>query len=360
MPDPLLVVDQLTMHFPVRKGLLRRVVGAVRAVDNVSFSIARGQTLGLVGESGCGKTTAGRSILRLLPPTAGSVHFDGLDVLAQSPRALRAMRRRMQIVFQDPYGSLNPRLSVRSILEEGLIVHRMGDAAERLHRMTTALDRTGMQAGCLERYPHEFSGGQRQRIAIARALVLEPDFLVLDEPISALDVSIQAQVVNLLVTLREDLGLTYLFISHDLSVIEYVSDHVAVMYLGRIVEQSPAERLYAEPLHPYTLALFSAVPSIDPARRRGRIVLPGDVPSPSRPPSGCRFHPRCPLAETICRDIDPPGVTVDGHLVHCHVAARELDRAGGNASSAALRMAELVAKTLDKSASEDSLASPSH
>ena len=360
MPDPLLVVDQLTMHFPVRKGLLRRVVGAVRAVDNVSFSIARGQTLGLVGESGCGKTTVGRSILRLLPPTAGSVHFDGLDVLAQSPRALRAMRRRMQIVFQDPYGSLNPRLSVRSILEEGLIVHRMGDAAERLHRMTTALDRTGMQAGCLDRYPHEFSGGQRQRIAIARALVLEPDFLVLDEPISALDVSIQAQVVNLLVTLREDLGLTYLFISHDLSVIEYVSDHVAVMYLGRIVEQSPAERLYAEPLHPYTLALFSAVPSIDPARRRGRIVLPGDVPSPSRPPSGCRFHPRCPLAETICRDIDPPGVTVDGHLVHCHVAARELDRAGGNASSAALSMAELVAETLDKSASEDSLASPSH
>jgi oligopeptide/dipeptide ABC transporter ATP-binding protein len=271
------------------------------------------------------------------------VRFAGLDVRSTRGEALRALRRRMQIVFQDPYGSLNPRLTVRAILEEGLVVHRLGTPAERLARIRAALERTGLTAATLERYPHEFSGGQRQRIAIARALVLEPEFLVLDEPVSALDVSIQAQVVNLLVELKAQLGLTYLFISHDLSVVEYVSDEVAVMYLGRIVEHAAADALYRTPLHPYTLALFSAVPRIDPARRRRRIVLSGDVPSPARPPAGCRFHPRCPLAESVCREVDPPATVVDGHLVHCHVAARELEQADGDAAAASRRLAERMA-----------------
>jgi oligopeptide/dipeptide ABC transporter ATP-binding protein len=234
-------------------------------------------------------------------------------------------------------------MTVRSILEEGLVLHRLGTGGERLERMTRALERTGLARAALDRYPHEFSGGQRQRIAIARALVLEPEFLVLDEPISALDVSIQAQVVNLLVDLREQLGLTYLFISHDLSIVEYVSDDVAVMYLGRIVEQAPAERLCRQPLHPYTHALFSAVPAVEAARRRRRIVLPGDVPSPARPPAGCRFHPRCPLAESACLTIDPPATEVDGQVVHCHVAAREL--AAGDAASASAAIARQLAAT---------------
>ena len=337
---PLLAVSDLETHFPIRRGLLRRVVGQVRAVDGISFTIQRGRTLGLVGESGCGKTTAGRSILRLVEPTAGSVRFAGREVRAERPAALRSLRRRMQIVFQDPYGSLNPRMTVRALLEEGLLVHRMGDGRERLRRMTAALERTGMPAGTLARYPHEFSGGQRQRIAIARALVLEPEFLVLDEPISALDVSIQAQVVNLLVELRRELGLTYLFVSHDLSVVEYISDDVAVMYLGRLVETAPATDLYARPLHPYTHALFSAVPSVEAERRRRRIILPGDVPSPARPPAGCRFHPRCPLAEAVCREVDPPATTIGGHRVHCHVAARELS--AGDAAAASQRIASLL------------------
>ena len=344
-PEPLLAISGLETHFPIRRGLLRRTVGAVRAVDGVSFAIRPGQTLGLVGESGCGKTTVGRSILRLVEPTAGSVRFAGHDIRGLSQAALRPLRRRMQIVFQDPYGSLNPRLTVRAILEEGLVVHGLGDSPERLRRMTAALERTGMPAGALARYPHEFSGGQRQRIAIARALVLEPELVVLDEPISALDVSIQAQVVNLLVELRRDLGLTYLFISHDLSVVEYISDDVAVMYLGRLVEHAPAADLYAAPLHPYTQALFSAVPSVDPARRRGRILLPGDVPSPANPPSGCRFHPRCPLAEAVCRQVDPPATLVGDHLVHCHVAAREL--ATGDAATASAAIAAGLAAAAD-------------
>ncbi len=341
--ETLLAVGGLATHFPIRRGILRRTVGAVRAVDGVSFTIDRGRTLGLVGESGCGKSTVGRSILRLIEPTAGSVQFDGHDVRTLSPAALRPLRRRMQIVFQDPYGSLNPRMTVRAILEEGLLIHALGDRTERLRRMATALERTGMPAAALARYPHEFSGGQRQRIAIARALVLEPEFLVLDEPISALDVSIQAQVVNLLVELRRDLGLTYLFISHDLSVVEYLADDVAVMYLGRLVEKAPAAAVYAAPLHPYTHALFSAVPSVDPARRRGRIILPGDVPSPAHPPPGCHFHPRCPLAESVCRSVDPPATTIGDHLVHCHVAAREL--ATGDAPAAAQRIALALANT---------------
>ena len=340
---PLVAVEGLKTHFPIRRGLLRRVVGHVQAVDGVNFTIGKRRTLGLVGESGCGKTTVGRSILRLVEPTGGSVRFGGEDILRKRGAELRALRRRMQIVFQDPYGSLNPRMTVRAILEEGLVIHRMGTGPERLERMARALERTGMTRGALERYPHEFSGGQRQRIAIARALVLEPEFLVLDEPISALDVSIQAQVVNLLVELREQLGLTYLFISHDLSVVEHVSDEVAVMYLGRIVERAAAADLYRTPLHPYTLALFSAVPSVDPARRRRRIVLTGDVPSPSRPPRGCRFHPRCPLAESVCREVDPPEVSLDGHQVHCHVAARELERSAGDLKAAAARLAEMMA-----------------
>ena len=344
-PSSLLVVEGLQTHFPIRRGLLRRRVGAVRAVDGVSFTIGKGLTLGLVGESGCGKTTVGRSVLRLVEPSAGSVRFAGLDVRTTNGAALRSLRRRMQIVFQDPYGSLNPRMTVRAILEEGLVIHRMGGASERLERMTTALERTGLARASLERYPHEFSGGQRQRIAIARALVLEPEFLVLDEPISALDVSIQAQVLNLLVELREQLGLTYLFISHDLSAVEYVSDEVAVMYLGRIVERAASDRLCRQPLHPYTLARFSAVPSIDPLRRRRRIILGGDVPSPSRPPAGCRFHPRCPLAEDACRRVDPPAILHDGHLVHCHVAAQEVERFGGDMGAAAARMAAAMAAT---------------
>lgn len=338
---PLLAVTDLETHFPIRKGILRRVVGAVRAVDGVSFAVDRGRTLGLVGESGCGKTTVGRSLLRLIEPTAGGVAFAGRDLRGLSGREMRPLRRRMQIVFQDPYGSLNPRMTVRAILEEGLLVHALGDRTERQRRMTAALDRTGMPATALARYPHEFSGGQRQRIAIARALVLEPELIVLDEPVSALDVSIQAQVVNLLVELRKELGLTYLFISHDLSVVEYVADDVAVMYLGRLVEKAPSQEIYSAPLHPYTHALFSAVPRVDPAKRRGRIVLPGDVPSPANPPAGCRFHPRCPLAERACREIDPPATRVGDHVVHCHVAAREL--AQGDATRASASIANALA-----------------
>jgi peptide/nickel transport system ATP-binding protein len=342
-PDEALVgVEQLETHFPIRKGLLRRQVGTVRAVDGVSFAIPRGQTLGLVGESGCGKTTVGRSLLRLIEPTGGSVRFAGQDVRGQSRADLRRLRRRMQIVFQDPYGSLNPRMKIRSILEEGLVIHGMGDRATRLEQMAAALERTGLAAAALDRYPHEFSGGQRQRIAIARAVVLKPEFLVLDEPVSALDVSIQAQVINLLAELRQELGLTYLFISHDLSVVEYLADQVAVMYLGRIVESAASEQLCRQPLHPYTQALFSAVPSVEPSRRRQRIVLPGDVPSPSRPPVGCRFHPRCPLAEAVCREADPPQVDLAGHRVHCHVAGRELDRVGGDATAASAAIAAAI------------------
>ena len=320
----LLSVEHLKKYFPVRRGLFSRTVGHVKAVDDVSFTIRRGETLGLVGESGCGKTTAGRSILRLIEPTAGRVQFEGRDVASAAGSDLRRLRRDMQIVFQDPFSSLNPRMTVQAIVEEGLIVHGLGQRDERRHRVRQALERVGLDPDYAGRYPHEFSGGQRQRIGVARALVLEPKFLILDEPISALDVSIQSQIINLLADLREQFSLTYLFISHDLSVVQYLSDHVVVMYLGEIVESAPREELYANPLHPYTQALLSAIPTMDPAARRERIVLSGDVPSPLNPPSGCRFHPRCPLAMDVCRRESPRELRIGEHLVRCHAVEQEL------------------------------------
>jgi oligopeptide transport system ATP-binding protein len=326
---PLLQVRNLKKYFPVRKGILSRVVGHVKAVDDISFQIAEGETLGLVGESGCGKTTAGRTLLRLLEPTAGRIEFDGRDVTDLRGEQLRELRRNMQIVFQDPFGSLNPRMTIKGIVEEGLIVHGLGDKQDRLEKVRATLEQVGLDPSYINRYPHEFSGGQRQRIGVARALALNPRFMVLDEPISALDVSIQSQIINLLVELREKFDLTYLFISHDLSVVEYISDRVAVMYLGEIVETAASEELYKNPLHPYTKALLSAVPSMDPDKKRERIVLPGDVPSPINPPSGCRFHPRCPLAIDVCRTEAPRELDLSGHLVRCHVVEKELGAAGG-------------------------------
>jgi oligopeptide/dipeptide ABC transporter ATP-binding protein len=305
---PLLAVRDLHVHFPIRRGLLGRVAGAIRAVDGVSFDVRRGETLGLVGESGSGKTTTGRAILRLIEPTAGSVQFDGRDVLAMNGREMRAFRRRAQIVFQDPFGSLNPRMTVGDTLREVLLVHRLAARNQLDARISQVLDLVGLLPAHANRYPHEFSGGQRQRIGIARALAVEPDLIICDEPVSALDVSVQAQVLNLLADLQARLDLAMLFIAHDLGVIEHVSDRVAVMYLGRIVELAPARQLVDSPRHPYTRALLSAVPEPEPGRRRQRIVLAGDVPSPATPPSGCPFHPRCPhpLRDAACSAIVPP------------------------------------------------------
>ncbi len=319
---PLVEVKDLRKHFPVRRGALSRVVGHVKAVDGVSFEIRRGETLGLVGESGCGKTTTGRTILRLLEPTSGSVRFDGRDVLAMDGEELRAWRRRAQIVFQDPFSSLNPRLTVGGMLEEALIVHGMGasqsDRSRRIHEILTMV---GLLPEHESRYPHEFSGGQRQRIGIARALSVEPDFIVCDEPVSALDVSVQAQVINLLQDLQKQLGLTYLFIAHDLAVVEQVSDKVAVMYLGKVVETATAADLYRDPKHPYTRALLAAAPRPDPeGRDRERIVLSGDIPSPIDPPPGCPFHPRCPhpSKDDSCGRIVPELTEkAAGHLAAC-------------------------------------------
>lgn len=316
--EPLVIVQGLKKYFPVRKGVFSRTVGHVKAVDGISFEIGRAKTLGLVGESGCGKTTAGRSILRLIEPTEGIVRIDGQDILELSGRELREARRRFQIIFQDPYASLNPRMTVEGLVGEGLKVHHIGTRKERQLKVAALLERVGLPADAAGRYPHEFSGGQRQRIGIARALALEPAFLVCDEPVSALDVSIRAQIVNLLEELQAEMGMSYLFIAHDLNLVRHISDEVAVMYLGRIVERAPADELYEHPLHPYTRALLAANPIPDPETRRERIVLGGDVPNPANPPEGCHFNPRCPVAGKECRRVYPDLVEVSpGHFLAC-------------------------------------------
>ena len=323
MAEALLRVRHLKKYFPIRGGVFSREVARVHAVDDVSFDIRPGETLGLVGESGCGKSTTGRTILRLVEPTAGEVWFQDRNVTALDKRALRQIRKEMQIIFQDPYASLNPRMTVRSIIGEALVIHKLARGRrEREERVVQLLETVGLSAEHLRRYPHEFSGGQRQRIGIARALAVSPKLIVADEPVSALDVSIQAQIINLLEELQQKFGLTYLFIAHDLSVVEHISTRVAVMYLGKLVEVAPAKELYTNPKHPYTEALLSAVPIPDPAMRRRRILLEGDVPSPIRPPSGCRFHTRCPIRVPSCAENDQLLKEVaPGHWVACQVRA---------------------------------------
>jgi oligopeptide/dipeptide ABC transporter ATP-binding protein len=330
----ILEVSDLKKHFPIKSGVLKRTTGHVYAVDGVSFSIDEGETLGLVGESGCGKSTTGRVLLRLLPATAGDVRFDGTDVMAASRAALQRLRREMQIVFQDPYACLNPRRRVKNIIAEPLRIHDIGTEAERKRRVFELLETVGLTAEHAERYPHEFSGGQRQRIGVARALALNPRLIICDEPVSALDVSIQAQMINLLEDLQRDLRLTYLFIAHDLSVVKHISTRVAVMYLGKIVEIADSSVLYVRPEHPYTEALLSAVPIPDPQteRERRRLILEGDVPSPANPPSGCVFHPRCPrMQPDPCTVAAPPLEPVPGggggHRVACYFPTR-YDAAG--------------------------------
>ena len=308
-PTPLLDVRNLQTHFPIRHGILSRTVGAVRAVDGVSFTLQPGKTLGLVGESGCGKTTVGRSILRLVPATGGEVLYKGADFFGYHGRELRELRRQMQIIFQDPVGSLNPRMTIGNIIGEPIQVHGIAKGRERDERVIQLLERVGLPADAAYRYPHEFSGGQRQRIGIARALALSPALIVCDEPVSALDVSIQSQVLNLLDDLQREEGIAYLFIAHNLAVVEHFSDDVAVMYLGRIVEKASSEELYRNPKHPYTLALLSAVPEPNPRPTRRRIVLSGEVPSPAKPPSGCHFHPRCPLTRELAKNADAKETT---------------------------------------------------
>jgi oligopeptide transport system ATP-binding protein len=320
--NSLLKIDNLKMHFPIMRGVVfQRQVGAIKAVDGLNFSMFKGETLGLVGESGCGKSTTGRAILQLYRPTDGNVVFEGKDLTKTSGEELRKMRRRMQMIFQDPYASLNPRMTVGSIISEPLEVHGIGsNRKERQERVQDLLKRVNLNPYFVNRYPHEFSGGQRQRIGIARALAVNPAFIVCDEPISALDVSIQAQIINLLEDLQEELGLTYLFIAHDLSVVRHISDRIAVMYLGKIVELADRDALYANPMHPYTQALLSAVPIPDPVieSKRQRIILEGDVPSPANPPKGCHFNTRCPRVMDVCRQQEPPFKDYgDGHYAAC-------------------------------------------
>lgn len=315
----ILEIKNLTKFFPIKKGLLSSSKAVVKAVDNVSFTIKKGQTLGLVGESGCGKTTTGRTILRLHEPTSGNIIFDGVDITKVD---MKPYRKKMQIIFQDPYASLNPRMTVSDIIGEPLEIHNIGNKAERVDRIYSLLETVGLNREHANRYPHEFSGGQRQRVGIARALAVQPEFVVCDEPISALDVSIQAQIVNMLEDLQQSMGLTYLFIAHDLSMVKHISNMVGVMYLGKLVELADSNEIYSKPLHPYTQALLSSIPIADPveSRKKSRVVLEGDVPSPINPPSGCRLRTRCPYATDKCREVEPEfKEAAPGHMVACHL-----------------------------------------
>ncbi len=321
MSEPLLVVKDLKKYFPIKGGIFQHTVGAVKAVENVSFTLGRGETFGLVGESGCGKSTAGRTILRLYEKTGGQVLFKGRDVFAMSKKELRMTRPKMQIVFQDPYSSLNPRMTVGEIIGEALVEHGMCTRQELKGRVLAIMERCGLLPYHIDRYPHEFSGGQRQRIGIARALALEPDFVVCDEPVSALDVSIQSQIINLLCDLQQEFHISYLFISHDLSVVRHISHRIGVMYLGSLIETCARDELYDNPLHPYTQALLSAVPVPDPEAKHNRVILTGDLPSPANPPAGCKFHTRCPKCQGICKEQEPKLVDKgNGHMAACHFA----------------------------------------
>jgi oligopeptide transport system ATP-binding protein len=316
---PLLAVKHLKKHFPIKGGVFSKTIGFVYAVDDINFTLEKGETLGLVGESGCGKSTTGRTILRLIEPTDGTIYFEGQDITNLDKGAMRALRREMQIIFQDPYASLNPRMTVGSIIGEPLEIHKIAKGSEKEERVASLLQKVGLRAEDMRKYPHEFSGGQRQRIGIARALALNPKLIVCDEPVSALDVSIQAQVINLLEDLQAEFGLSYLFIAHNLNVVEHISNRVAVMYLGQIVELASDQELYKNPQHPYTEALLSAVPIPDPTVRKKRIILEGDVPSPINPPTGCHFHTRCMYKERICEEVEPEFKDIGGgHWVACH------------------------------------------
>jgi oligopeptide transport system ATP-binding protein len=318
--ETLLEIKDLKKHFPIRGGVFSKTIGFVYAVDGVSFNLFKGETLGLVGESGCGKSTTGRTILRLIEPTAGEINFEGQNITELEKGDMRALRREMQIIFQDPYASLNPRMTIGSIIGEPMEIHKIAKGAEKNERVASLLDKVGLRPEDTRKYPHEFSGGQRQRIGIARALALNPKLIVCDEPVSALDVSIQAQVINLLGDLQEEFGLSYLFIAHNLNVVEHISDRVAVMYLGKIVELATDKELYTNPQHPYTEALLSAVPVPDPTVQKKRVILQGDVPSPINPPSGCHFHTRCPYKEKICEEAEPEFKELAaGHWVACHL-----------------------------------------